>query len=66
MKDGSDIFRGLNRQQMYQIWQYTKANDLDHLSEEEQLIGKFMLEYKDKKPEKIYPALGKELDFIVK
>lgn len=47
MKDTSDILRSLNRQYMYEIWQHAKANDLDQLSEEEQQIGKLMLEHEE-------------------
>jgi hypothetical protein len=31
-----------------------------------ELYKQLLKKYKDKKPEKIYPAIGKELDFIFK
>jgi hypothetical protein len=47
MKDETDVIKSLDRQHMLEIWQHAKTNDLDYLSEEEQLIGKLMLEHEE-------------------
>ncbi len=47
MENEKDIFRSLNRRYMHRIWEYAKNNKLDELSEEEQAIGKLMLEHEE-------------------
>jgi len=42
-----DEFKALNRKHLHEIWQYAKDNNMDHLSEEEQQIGKCMLEHEE-------------------
>ena len=47
MEDKFDIFGDSNRDHMYKIWQSAKSNELDELTEEEQLYGKLMLEHEE-------------------
>ena len=47
MNDYIKLFRGQDRLLMHKIWQHAKENTLDQLSEEEQMMGKVMLEHEE-------------------
>jgi uncharacterized protein YpiB (UPF0302 family) len=42
-----ETFRGINRKHFYDIWEKAKNGELQGLTEEEQRLGKIMLDHSD-------------------